>query len=112
MAMAEGPTKNSLMQNAQNVRPQTLSFSVSPPSTFSPPQAIATLHRRYSLSAEGKSLWATVMGYKFVTTEKDEHLIHRARQVQLVESRKSLNSSCTGNTPHLLLWISIRSARR
>jgi hypothetical protein len=48
---------------------------------FSAPQATPALARRYSLSTEGKSLWATVLSYKFVTTEKDEHLLHRARQV-------------------------------
>jgi hypothetical protein len=76
--MVDGPTKSSLMSHAN---PRALSFSMSPPSMFSPPQGTPALARRYSLSAEGKSLWATVLSYKFVTTEKDEHLLHRARQV-------------------------------
>ena len=77
-AMVDGPTKHSLVTNAN---PRHLSFSMSPPSALSPPQSTPMLQRRYSLSAEGKSLWATVTSYKFVTTEKDEVLLHRARQV-------------------------------
>lgn len=76
--MVDGPTKDSLVTNAN---PRHLSFSISPPSQLSPPQYTPQLQRRYSLSVEGKSLWATVVGYKFVTTEKDEHLLHKARQV-------------------------------
>ena len=76
--MVDGPTKSSLLTHAQ---PRALSFSISPPSTFSPPQFTPNLQRRYSLSAEGKSLWATVTSYKFVATEKDEVLLHKARQV-------------------------------
>jgi hypothetical protein len=77
-AMQDGPTKDKLINNATS---RALSFSLSPPSTFSPPQYTPNLQRRYSLSAEGKSLWATVTSYKFVTTEKDEVLLHKARQV-------------------------------
>ena len=76
--MTDGPTKNSLINNAP---PRALAFSVSPTSTYSPPTFTPNLQRRYSLSAEGKSLWATVTSYKFVTTEKDEVLLQRARQV-------------------------------
>jgi hypothetical protein len=75
--MAEGPTKATLLNNAP---PQALSFSMSPQT---PTMPTPMLQRRYSLSAEGKSLWAIVLSYKFVTTEKDEHLLHKARQVQL-----------------------------
>ena len=77
--MVDGPTKISLVTNAH---PRALSFSSSPPSAFSPTQFNPQLQRRYSLSAEGKSLWATVMSYKFATTEKDEKLLHKARQVR------------------------------
>lgn len=77
-AMQDGPTKDKLMNNASA---RSLSFSLSPPSFASPPQNIPNLQRRYSLSAEGKSLWAIVTSYKFVTTEKDELLLHKARQV-------------------------------
>lgn len=77
-AMQDGPTKDKLITNASA---RSLSFSLSPPSFASPPQHIPNLQRRYSLSAEGKSLWATVTSYKFVTTEKDEVLLHKARQV-------------------------------
>lgn len=77
-AMQDGPTKDKLMNNASA---RSLSFSLSPPSFASPPQHIPNLQRRYSLSAEGKSLWAIVTSYKFVTTEKDEVLLHKARQV-------------------------------
>src|SRR5580700_2684256 len=82
--MVDGPTKISLVTNAH---PRALSFSASSPTGFSPgsmlspPPFAPNLQRRYSLSAEGKSLWATVMSYKFVTTEKDENLLHKARQV-------------------------------
>jgi hypothetical protein len=55
--------------------------AVSPLSTFWPSQSSPQLQRRYSLSVEGKSLWATVTSYKFVTTEKDELLLNKARQV-------------------------------
>ena len=99
-AMVDGPTKHSLFANAN---PRHLSFSMSPPSAFSPPQSTPLLQRRYSLSAEGKSLWATVTSYKFVTTEKDEVLLHRARQVRAFHDI-GLTVSCIGNMLPDQIW--------
>jgi hypothetical protein len=104
-AMVDGPTKSSLVANAP---PRALSFSTSPPSNFSPTQLTPQLQRRYSLSAEGKSLWATVMSYKFVTTEKDEKLLHKTRQVRKLPAlvASGLMGSCTESMRLIPLWNS------
>lgn len=48
----------------------------------SPPAISNIMHnRRFSMVPIGKDLWSLVTAYKFSTTEKDEMLLHRAREL-------------------------------
>ncbi|GAO49334.1 hypothetical protein SAICODRAFT_16043, partial [Saitoella complicata NRRL Y-17804] len=93
-AVASGPTHDALMSTANSppVRSGSISFSVGNDSmkrTNSPPgmgsyqaqQPIHLAQRRYSMGPEGKDMWRMVMKFKFSTTEKDEMLLSRAREL-------------------------------